>query len=223
MPRLLNLLSFGKKGDSLLDVACGEGILSRHIPEGVKYLGIDASKSLIAIAKKKNQNTVATFLVQDVTKPFHLDLPPFTHASIVLALQNINEPHLMLKEIAKHLTPSGKLAIVLNHPCFRIPRQSSWEFDEEKKLQYRRIDRYMTPMQIPIQMRPSEKEKSASTLSFHLPLSKIFADLAEAGFATLRLEEWCSEKTSSGARAKAENRARSEFPLFLTLLCEKNR
>jgi ubiquinone/menaquinone biosynthesis C-methylase UbiE len=215
MPKLLPLLNL-KAGDSLLDVACGEGILSRKIPKGIKYLGLDASKSLIQIAKQKN--SAAEFIVQDATKPFSIN-ETFSHATIILAFQNIEKPDLMLKEIAKVL--KGKLVITLNHPCFRIPRQSSWGYDESKKLQYRRIDRYMTHLDIPIQMSPSQKEASSQTISFHTPLSTIFSHLNQAGFVVENLHEWCSEKESIGSRAKAENRAREEFPLFLTLVCNK--
>jgi hypothetical protein len=42
--------------------------------------------------------------------------------------------------------------------------------------------------------------------------------LAEAGLCVDALEEWVSNKKSlPGKRAKAENRARKEIPLFLAL------
>jgi len=42
------------------------------------------------------------------------------------------------------------LVIVLNHPCFRIPRQSGWGIDEKNKLQFRKVIKYMSPMEIPL-------------------------------------------------------------------------
>src|SRR5262249_49920639 len=110
---------------------------------------------------------------------------------------------------------------VLNHPCFRIPRQSSWQVDSEKKIQYRRLDRYLSPMQIPINAHPSKGERSATTLSFHHPLSAYSQWLRDAGFVISCMEEWCSDKVSTGSAAKMENRSRAEFPLFLTLLSQK--
>jgi len=35
------------------------------------------------------------------------------------------------------------------------------------------------------------------------------------------LEEWTSDKVSAGKSARAENRARSEFPLFLAIKAVK--
>jgi hypothetical protein len=37
------------------------------------------------------------------------------------------------------------MVLLLTHPCFRVPRQSGWGWDEQRKLQYRRVDRYLTP------------------------------------------------------------------------------
>ena len=42
-----------------------------------------------------------------------------------------------------------------------------------------------------------------------------------AGFAVLEIEEWVSDKKSTGAKGKMENRARAEIPLFMTLICQK--
>ena len=63
---------------------------------------------------------------------------------------------------------------------------------------------------------------SAKTVSFHRPLQYYFKALAKAGFVVEKLEEWTSMKVSdSGPRAKAENDARKEFPLFLYLGAKK--
>jgi hypothetical protein len=121
---------------------------------------------------------------------------------------------------ARHLKPKGKLILVLNHPAFRIPRQSAWGYDEKTKTQYRRINAYMKPLKIPIAMHPGKKE-SFTTYSFHHPLSTYTHWLEKSSFSILSIEEWCSDKKSEGGRAKAEDRARLEFPLFLALIAEK--
>jgi len=45
--------------------------------------------------------------------------------------------------------------------------------------------------------------------------------LKENEFTIDIIEEWTSDKESVGKVAKMENRARSEFPLFLALKCRK--
>lgn len=213
IPGVLKLLQL-EAGHRLLDLACGQGVLARHLPKDIDYVGVDASPSLIKEAKKKSSHL---FVVGDVTKP--LKEGRFTHASVILALQNIEDGKAVLKTAAHHLDTSGKLILVLNHPCFRIPRQSSWGIDVAKKTQYRRIDRYLSPLKIPIQTHPGKQ--SEETWSFHHPLSDYTKWLQETGFATEKIEEWTSDKKSTGTHARMENRSREEFPLFLSILARK--
>jgi hypothetical protein len=158
-------------------------------------------------------------MTADVTEPFTAPVT-FTHAAIILALQNIKEPQKAIANAAKHLTANGSLVIVLNHPAFRIPRQSSWGIDEQNKLQYRRINRYMSPLEIPITMHPGDTD-SGVTWSYHLPISAYTEMLSREGFFIQRLEEWMSDKKSVGSAGKMENRARDEFPLFLAIKAVK--
>lgn len=213
--KLLNLDEMAGANLSLLDLACGQGVLASHVPRDVGYLGIDAAKSLIAKARLRHPKH--TFQLADITKP--LPVPKnqrFTHATIILALQNVAEPLKVFEHVKPHLAAKAKLVIVLNHPCFRIPRQSSWDFDEQSKLQYRRVNGYMSEQKIPIQMHPGQKASEA-TWSFHHPLSDYFRFLHATGFVVEQLEEWCSDKLSTGKAARWENRARKEFPLFLAI------
>jgi len=215
---LLRLLEL-KKGNSLLDLGCGQGVLARAINEEVDYHGLDLSKSLIQSARREARGPNRQFTVADICKPFPLESEQFSHAAIVLALQNVENPEKTFKEIAKHLKRDGRLAIVLNHPCFRIPRQSHWHVDQSKKLQSRKMDSYMSPLKIPIQTHPGKGSRSEQTMSFHYPLSLLSKWLKNAGFVIECMEEWNSDKESSGKCAKMENRARAEFPLFLTIIC----
>lgn len=219
LPGVLKLLNFeGFSNPSLLDLACGQGVLARKLPKEIPYTGIDLSPSLIQAAKRQGKGE---FLVADICKPLPLKECAFTHATILLALQNVAFPDRALKHLSPHIQKGGELVIVLNHPCFRIPRQSGWEIDEKQGLQFRRINRYLSPMKIPIQMHPGSGKKSEQTWSFHYPLSYFSRWLSENGFAITHLEEWTSPKKSTGKRAKMENLARSEFPLFLAIKAVK--
>ncbi len=107
--------------------------------------------------------------------------------------------------------------MVIMHPCFRIPRQTHWGWDAEKKLEYRRVDQYASENRIPILTPPMARSR-VYTDTYHRPLQSYFEALAGAGLWVDRLEEWTSHKTSEpGKRARAENRARKEFPLFMAL------
>jgi SAM-dependent methyltransferase len=220
LPNTLRLLQLSST-DSLLDLGCGQGVLARAIPKDVYYLGLDISADLIEQGKKYAAQNPHHFAVANVARPtLPVKKTDFSHAAFILSLQNMADSAAAIKNAAHHLRDKGKLVLVLNHPCFRIPRQSSWGIDETKKLQYRRIDRYLSPIKIPITAHPGKKDTSA-TWSFHQSLSSYFTELAAAGFVVTHLEEWTSDKTSEGRAAKMENRGRSEFPLFLTLVARK--
>jgi ubiquinone/menaquinone biosynthesis C-methylase UbiE len=221
LPGVLRLLNL-KPDSALLDIGCGQGVLARKIPENIPYVGVDSSAGLLQSAKKTDQNPLHEYVAADATEPLLLKKNNFTHAAIILALQNMERPLSVLKNIAKSMVKGGKLIIVLNHPCFRIPRQSSWQVDAEKKVQYRRIDRYNAEMKIPIHANPSKGEKSPETWSFHHPLSAYTRWLKESGFCIEEMEEWCSDKVSTGAAAKMENRSRAEIPLFLAIVANAN-
>lgn len=219
IPGVLKLLNL-KNGDRLLDLACGQGVLARHLPKGVAYLGLDAAPSLIAFAKRQNKNSLHQFTITDVTKPLSAVDKNFTHATIILALQNIEEPARVLREASQHLVSGGQLIIVFNHPCFRIPRQSGWDINPQNKLQYRWVSRYMSPMKIPVKMHPSQAH-SETTWTFHHPLSVYAAMLRENNFLINSIEEWVSDKESIGKMAKTEDRGRAEIPLFLAIQARK--
>jgi len=222
IPGLLRLLDLNTQS-SLVDIGCGQGILSRSVPRLSKYLGIDRSGSLIEAAKKINKNSEYSFITKDATKPIVTAQPVFSHAAIVLALQNMEHPEGAIQNAASYLVPGGKLVIVLNHPAFRIPRQSGWGIDEKTKQQYRWMNRYASALKIPITMNPGQKNLGSGeqiTWSFHRSLQDYVQLLAAAGFVITGLEEWSSDKESKGKAAKMENRSRKEFPLFLTLVAE---
>ncbi len=222
IPGLLRLLELTKE-NSLVDIGCGQGILSRSVPQLSNYLGIDRSGSLIEAAKKANRNPQYSFITKDATRPIVTAQPIFSHAAIVLALQNMENPEGAIQNAASYLLPGGKLVIVLNHPAFRIPRQSGWGVDEKTKQQYRWINRYTSPLKIPITMNPGQQNLKSgvqTTWSFHRSLQDYVQMLVAAGFVITGLEEWSSDKESEGKAARMENRARKEFPLFMAIVAE---
>ena len=220
LPQSLDLLAL-KKGSSLLDLACGQGVLARQIPKEVHYEGVDIAHSLIEQARSLDKNGEHIYYVADASKELPIQKNDFSHAAIILSLQNVKNPEGVISNAQKHLKKHGKFLIVLNHPCFRIPRQTRWEIDEQNRTQYRRIDRYLTPLKIPITAHPGSGESSEVTWSYHLSLSAYSRMLFLNGFVIENLEEWISDKRSVGDAARLENRAREEFPLFMAILARK--
>lgn len=218
LPQVLKWLQ-PSKSDHILDVGCGSGVLERAISPQVAYTGFDLSPKLIRAAESQQKRSSHHFFVQNAEQPFKLKTMA-TKAVMILSLQNMSDPAKVFRNIAQSLTKDGELIIILNHPCFRIPRQSSWGIDEKHKTQYRRIDRYLSPLKIPVTMSPGSHHSSV-TWSFHFSLSEYSQFLKKTGFVILELAELVSPKKSEGKAAKMENRSRDEFPLFLAIHAKK--
>jgi ubiquinone/menaquinone biosynthesis C-methylase UbiE len=219
IPNILKLMQLDHSA-KVLDIGCGQGVFSRHLPKKTFYTGVDFSEALLNQAKKQKVKKEDLFFKYDATVPFELERKDYTHASSILALQNMENPKGAISNAYNHLQKNGKLFIVINHPCFRIPRQTSWQIDDSQKMQYRRVNRYLSPLKIPLNMHPG-KDNSIVTWSFHYPISFWSKILKESGFVILDIEEWISDKVSVGKAAKMENRAREEFPLFMAFVAEK--
>lgn len=214
LPNLIRLLEV-KRGEVIVDLACGQGFFAREFSKlGAKVIGVDISSELIDIAQ---QDKSVEYHVSSADKLDFLQNESVDKVAVILSLQNIENASDVIKEASRVLKPNGKLFLVLNHPAFRIPKQSSWGWDDKLKIQYRRLDGYLGEAKEPIQMHPGDNPRE-KTISFHRPLQFYFKTLNKNGFAVSRLEEWVSHKTSEEGPKKAiEDRARREIPLFLFL------
>ena len=215
LPNLLRLLSV-EKGERILDLACGQGFFTREIVAcGAKVAGIDIAPQLVAVAREHSRE--ADFRVASASNLSFADDDTFDAVVCVLALQNMEDLASVFREVSRVLKRGGRFVFVLNHPAFRVPQRSSWGWDQEQKVQYRRVDGYLSAGKVSIDMHPGSS-KSEQTVSHHRSLQDFFKALSKAGFAVSRLEEWISHKTSgSGPRKRAEDRARGEIPLFMAI------
>lgn len=216
IPNSLRLLTI-KPQEKILDLGCGQGIMGRQIKN--KYLGIDLAPSLIEEARRLDKNTNHTYLVENIAKEMKI-FGSFDKGMIILALQNVDKPFQVFNNFRKLLTSKGELLVVINHPAFRIPKHSDWEVKNNK--QYRIMESYMSPLEIPIESSPFDKKNNQISYSYHYPLSAYTEMLTDNGFVITNIEEWVSPKKSEGPMAIIEDRARNEFPLFLAIKAVKN-
>lgn len=219
-PGVLRLLDL-KKGHTLLDVACGQGAFCREAQRiGAQVTGLDASEDLLSAARR--QAGGVRYVAGDALRlAGAVPASAFDAVTCMLAMQNMDPLAPVLEGCARALRPEGHLVLVMTHPAFRIPRQSGWGWDEGRKLAYRRVDHYLSPLKVPIQTHPGANP-SLVTWTFHRPLEAYVKAITAAGLLVDGIEEWASHKTSQpGARGKAENRAREEIPLFLAIRAVK--
>ena len=219
MPNLMRIVA-PEKGLKILDVGCGTGVFARAFSEaGAKVTGVDLGKELIDIAREKSKDT--EYVVASADNLSGIKDREYDIATIVLAIQNMKNLDKVVEEVSKKIKSGGRFVMVLNHPMFRVPQLSDWYFDETTKIQYRKVARYMSEIEIPILMNPGKKD-SKKTYSFHRPLQVYVKSFAKHGFCITRLEEWISHKQSqTGPRQAAEDKARKEIPMFMCVECKR--
>jgi ubiquinone/menaquinone biosynthesis C-methylase UbiE len=218
-PNLLRMLAV-KKGDAILDLACGQGFFSRLVKDGGGVVtGVDLSKNLIDMAQEKSDDISYVVASAHDTK---LKKESFDKVFTVLAFENIKNIDEVTLEINRVLKREGKFFLVMLHPAFRIPQYSDWGFDTKKEVQYRRTDKYLSEVKIDIELNPHKGQRKIQSTTFHRSLQWYMKSFKKAGFAITTIEEWISHKKSQpGARQKAEDMARKEFPMFLALELKK--
>lgn len=231
--RMLDLKNFGESGAPsarILDIACGQGAISRALAQrGCHVVGFDAATALVESAQRRNvmDHLPIDYFIADATKiNERLATPPLAPASfdaaiLILAIQNISPLSPVWQAAAALLKPGAPLIVVLMHPCFRNPKKTHWGWDDENHLQYRRVDEYLTSSKIDIQTHPGKAAHGKSeetTPHFHRPMQAYINTLGGAGLFVDHMEEWPSHKTSEpGPRAEALNKSRKEIPMFLAL------
>lgn len=221
-PNLLRIVAPDHK--RILEIGCGQGYFSKLFSKaGGIVFASDISKELIEIAREKNIGP--TYFVAPADEQYFVIDGMADVVVAVLTLQNMERIDTVMKEVARVLKPQGRFVCVINHPAFRIPKATHWEYDERTGVQYRRVEKYMSSQKVPMEMHPGHKAltgKGSTTYSFHRSLQDFMKAFSSAGFGISRIEEWVSHKSSQkGPRAHAEDTARKEFPLFMCIECVK--
>jgi len=227
IPAVVELLD-PQPGEHILDVGAGQGVLAEHvIRAGAAYTGVDGSPRLVDMARRRHGRT-GRFVVGDARR---LAATPglgrdFDAAVFLLSLQDMDPLDEVFASVAEVLGPRSRIVALMTHPAFRQPRHAGWGYDPDRKLTYRRVDAYLTPMAVPMKAiggRPP-------TRSFHRPISAYVNGLAAHGFATDAMRELADldparkpgRRTGrpgggSGPDPDPDGVANPDIPLFLAL------
>lgn len=216
VPAVLDLLE-PRPGEAILDVGAGQGVLAPHVARsGARYTGVDASPRLIDIARRRHGRD-GRFLVgdaRDLTRGTGLPLGSFDAAVFLLSIQDMDPLGPILASTVRMLRRRSRIVVLMTHPAFRQPRHAGWGFDPGRKLTYRRVDAYLTPMAVPMKALGREPP----TRAFHRPIGAYVNALAALGFAIDRMLEIPDLPDDERVHHRTSDaRAEAEIPMFLAL------
>lgn len=154
-PALASLLG-PQPGGHYLDIACGNGLTSRHLASlGAQVTAFDFSANLIEKAKARStnyQSQIAYHVIDATNEQELLSLGERTFDAALsnMALFDMADVETLFQALPGLLKPHGTFVFSLMHPCFNNP--SSMHVVEEidyegeiKTLFSVKISRYMTP------------------------------------------------------------------------------
>ena len=222
IPTALELLD-PRADEAILDVGAGQGVLAPFILErGARYTGVDSSPALVGRARQR-RSRAARFLVGDARR---LDIvgglqPASVDAAVfLLSIQDIPDLGLIAASLDWALRPTARVVIVMTHPAFRQPRHSGWGYDESRKLTYRRVDAYLTPMSVPL----DAVKGAGPTWSHHRPISDYVNALGAFGFAVdAMLEIPDLAPAERPGRSQRDRLDSPDIPLLLGLRAARHR
>lgn len=209
-------------GESLLDIACGNGVTSHRLAQtGAHVVAIDFSEEMIQLARDRHGSTQLDYRVLDASDPNALrglGVGGFDGALCNMALMDIADTRPLMTALASLLRPTGRFVFSVLHPCFNNPAvvQMGELQDCEGVLVTTysvKISRYLTPftqtgLAMPGQPMPHPY--------FHRPLEILLGEGFSAGFVLDALEERSfPPENTGGSSVLSWNGRFSEIPPVL--------
>ncbi|UCD93192.1 MAG: class I SAM-dependent methyltransferase [Methanobacteriota archaeon] len=199
-------------GKKILDLACGEGYNSRMMAKkGADVTGVDFSEKMIGLAiQEENRNGLGiNYAMADATDLHIFKNNSFDIVACFLALQDIEDYRIAIKETARVLKNRGRFVFGITHPCFesrtiegkqvagwmyssgfkRKAKEVSAYLRPEETAQYFVVDRYFDTHSEIIQWRMERLIIHFETTAFHRTLTDYANALNDAGFLISRLKE----------------------------------
>lgn len=124
LPSMLELVG-DVAGLRLVDVACGQGIITRELAKhGASVTGVDISRDLLCIAEgyEKAEPLGVVYLHDDAESLASLGALSFDGAVCNLALMDIADIAATFRAIQRLLRELGWVVVTITHPCFEVPR-----------------------------------------------------------------------------------------------------
>jgi len=203
-------------GLEILDAGCGEGYLSRILAKkGANATGIDSSTKLIEAARSQN-------LADALSVSFDIgsvdDLPyPDSSFDLVVCNHLVNDlfdPSKPISEFARVLRSSGRLIILMLHPCFYNKHA-----ERDQATNGMIASSYFDIRSVEQTFEVGGLTSPAANIAWFRPLEFYTEELRKSGFAIISL----TEPHPSPEQWRTDGWWRKGFtrPLFMLLTAQK--
>jgi ubiquinone/menaquinone biosynthesis C-methylase UbiE len=202
-------------GQRVLDLACGNGYISRRFArQGAAVIGVDANAPIIARARAREAREPLgiTYHVADAAHLEMLEDGLFDLVICNMALMDIADAAGTIQEAARVLRPVGRFIASISHPCFDKMNTSGWAIEHiyPDITIWRKMSRYreLTTDDVPWL---KVKDQPVLTRTYHRPLSWYFRVFRAAGLLVATLEE--PEPTEEFLAKDEQGKWIAEIPL----------
>ena len=201
--RLLELQS----GERILDVACGSGVMARHLASmGAHVTAVDFSSELIERAKARGQTdgTTIYYNVVDATDEQALvELGKGTFDAIICTMALMDMPVIapLFRAVRQLLTDEGRFVFVTSHPAFHSnnPTFAVELKDQDGQLVTERHLKTTAYLKIAPVKGTGAPNEPAPHYYYHMPLHELLSHGFRAGLVLDAIEEPAFDESDSVA------------------------
>ena len=172
------------RGQSVLDLACGQGLAARAIARAgaTSVVGVDSSSRMLEHARRHGESDVLRYVQDDAQHLAQFGDERFDAVTCQLGLMDIPDLASTLAAVHRVLRPGGRFIFVIGHPCFLTP-------DAETLTAGGRIGRWIPDYFDERFWRSTNPEGVRRAGNHHRTLSTYLNQLTNAGLVLETVEE----------------------------------